>query len=103
MKKAEPKKPEAPKALFADWPTPDGVLVISGEQLGYLEPCGCTQGQLGGLLRRYDLVERLQSQQKWPLALIDLGSLIKDPAAARGGFEQTKIKFARRPQGARRS
>ena len=26
--------------------------------------------------------------------LVDLGSLIKDPAAARGGPEQTKMKFA---------
>jgi hypothetical protein len=88
------KKPEAPKELFADGPRPDGVLIISGEQLGYLEPCGCTQGQLGGLLRRYDLVERLKSRRKWPVALVDLGSLVKDPAAARGGPEQTKIKFA---------
>lgn len=79
--------------LFANWPTPAGALVISGEQNGYLEPCGCTQGQLGGLRRRYDLVERLRGQQKWPLTLVDLGSLIKDPAAARGGFEQAKIKY----------
>ena len=32
-------------------------------------------------------------KQNWPLALIDLGSLIKDPAGARGGFEQAKFKF----------
>ena len=78
--------------LLADWPTPRGVLVISGQMDGYLEPCGCTQGQLGGLIRRFDFVERLKAQN-WPVALIDLGSLIKDPAAARGGFEQAKIKF----------
>ena len=67
-------------------------MLISGEQDGYLEPCGCTSGQLGGLRRRYDLIRRIRDQ-KWPLALIDLGSLIKDPAGARGGFEQAKIKF----------
>jgi hypothetical protein len=78
--------------LFADWPTPAGALIISGEQFGYLEPCGCTEGQLGGLRRRYDLVERLRAQ-RWPLALVDLGSLIKDPVSARGGFEEAKIKF----------
>ena len=78
--------------LLADWPTPRGVLVISGQMDGYLEPCGCTQGQLGGLIRRFDFVERLKAQN-WPVALIDLGSLIKDPAAARGGFDQAKIKF----------
>ncbi len=78
--------------LLADWPKPRGVLVISSEMDGYLEPCGCTQGQLGGLIRRYDFVERLKAQ-KWPVALIDAGSLIKDPTVARGGFEQAKIKF----------
>lgn len=79
--------------LFANWPTPAGALVISGEQNGYLEPCGCTQGQLGGLRRRFDMVARLREQQKWPLVLVDLGSLIKDPAGSRAGFEQVKIKF----------
>lgn len=78
---------------FADWPKPDGAILISGEQLGYLEPCGCTEGQLGGLLRRYELVERLAGRQGWGLARVDLGSLIKDPATARGGPEQTKIKY----------
>ncbi len=79
--------------LLADWPKPRGVLIISSETDGYLEPCGCTQGQLGGLIRRYDFVERLKAQN-WPVALIDAGGLIKDPATARGGFEQAKIKFA---------
>ncbi len=79
---------------FADWPeSPLAVLVISGEQLGYLEPCGCTEGQLGGLLRRYEFIESLTSKKHWPLVKVDLGSLIKDPAAARGGPEQTKLKF----------
>jgi Cytochrome c554 and c-prime len=92
QKPAEP-KPAPTSKLFADWPTPAGALLISGEQLGYLEPCGCTEGQAGGLLRRYDLADRLRADQKWPLVLIDLGSLIKDPATARGGPEQAKLKF----------
>jgi hypothetical protein len=78
--------------LFANWPTPKAVLVISGQMDGYLEPCGCTQGQIGGLIRRADFLDRLKAQN-WPVALVDLGSLIKDPGAARGGFEQAKIKF----------
>ena len=78
--------------LLADWPTPRGVLIISGQMDGYLEPCGCTQGQLGGLIRRFDFVQRLKAQN-WPVALIDLGSLIKNPRGSRGGFEQAKIKF----------
>ena len=79
---------------FADWPDPLATLLISGEQDGYLEPCGCTSGQLGGLVRRLDLINRIRDQRKWPLATVDLGSLIKDPAGARGGPEQVKLKFS---------
>jgi hypothetical protein len=71
---------------------PAAVLVISGEMHGYLEPCGCTEGQAGGLLRRYDFFERLR-KQGWPTAQIDLGGLTMAPATARGGFEQAKFKF----------
>ena len=79
--------------LLAELNNPAAVLIVSGEQDGYLEPCGCTDGQIGGLLRRYDFFERLR-KQNWPVtSLIDLGSLIKDPAVARGGFEQAKFKF----------
>ena len=81
-----------PSKLLANWPTPQAVLVVSGEMDGYLEPCGCTQGQLGGLIRRLEFVEGLKAQN-WPSRSIDLGTLIKDPAGARGGFEQAKIKF----------
>ncbi|WP_154673647.1 multiheme c-type cytochrome [Singulisphaera acidiphila] len=82
------------KKLFADWPKPVAALLISGEQDGYLEPCGCTSGQLGGLRRRYDLIRHIRETDQWPLALVDLGSLVKDPAGARGGPEQVKIKFS---------
>lgn len=78
--------------LFAQWTNPKAILVVSGEMDGYLEPCGCSQGQMGGLIRRYDLIQRMEAQGL-PHALIDLGSLMKDPAGARGGFEQAKIKF----------
>ena len=59
---------------------------------GYTEPCGCTENQIGGLLRRYDFFERLR-KQGWPVASIDLGTLTNNPAVARGGFEQAKLKF----------
>src|SRR5882724_6944156 len=41
--------------LFRDWPAnrkPDVVLVLSGQEHGYLQPCGCSKPQLGGLVRR---------------------------------------------------
>jgi hypothetical protein len=77
---------------LANLGNPAAVLIISGEQEGYLEPCGCTADQVGGLIRRYDFVERVH-KQNWPAALVELGTLIKDPAGARGGFEQSKYKF----------
>jgi hypothetical protein len=81
-----------PQKLFATLGNPAAVLVVSGEQGNYMEPCGCSAEQLGGLIRRYDLVERLRSRN-WPTALIELGTLIKNPATGLGGFEQAKIKF----------
>jgi hypothetical protein len=85
---------QLPKVI-ADWSAspPAGILLISGEQQGYLQPCGCTDGQLGGLGRRYDLVEKLRDR-RWPVVPIDLGGLIANPASSRGGFEQEKVKFA---------
>jgi Cytochrome c554 and c-prime len=78
--------------LLADMGQPDMALIVSGQLDGYLEPCGCTKGQAGGLIRRYQFIECLR-QQNWPIALIDLGGLIGDPAGARGGMEQARIKF----------
>ncbi len=47
---------------LANLGNPAAVLIVTGEQFGYLEPCGCTEGQIGGLLRRYDFLERLHNQ-----------------------------------------
>ena len=62
-----------PEAILDSLGKPAAVLVISGEQDGYMEPCGCSEDQEGGLIRRYDLVERLH-KRNWPTALIDLGA-----------------------------
>jgi hypothetical protein len=78
--------------LMAELNNPAALLIISGQQDGYMEPCGCSAEQIGGLIRRLDFIERLQSKN-WPVSLIELGGLIKEPASARGGFEQAKIKF----------
>jgi hypothetical protein len=87
-------KTEPGNVPLTDWrETPAAAILISGEQLGYLEPCGCTAGQLGGLLRRYELAERIATREKWPLVSVDLGSLVKDPGSARGGPEQARLKF----------
>ena len=77
--------------LMAELNNPAALLIVSGQQDGYLEPCGCSAEQIGGLIRRFDFIERLQ-KKNWPVSLIELGGLIKGPNA-RGGFEQAKIKF----------
>jgi hypothetical protein len=75
----------------ADMGQPAMVLVVSGRLDGYLEPCGCAKGKTGGLIRRAEFIERLH-EQHWPTALIDLGSLIKEPAIS-GGLDQSRITF----------
>src|SRR5206468_6174735 len=45
---AAPPPREAPRP-FASWPVnkqPDFVLLLSGQEFGYLQPCGCSRPQL---------------------------------------------------------
>src|SRR2546426_3771802 len=51
--------PPAGPPLFRDWPKPDVALLLTGEQNGYLQPCGCSAIQLGGLARRYNFSQSL--------------------------------------------
>jgi hypothetical protein len=71
--KTDPVKENGP--IFAGWPKPDVLLVFSGEQDGYLEPCGCAglENQKGGLQRRFTLLEELRAK-KWPVVAMDTGS-----------------------------
>lgn len=73
---------------FADWERPEVVLVVTGEQHGYIEPCGCTglANQKGGLARRYSLLESLR-KRGWDVLPIDAGTQIR-----RYGI-QAEIKF----------
>lgn len=74
--------------IFEQWPKPLLALVITGEQDGYLEPCGCAgrDNQKGGLMRRYSLLAQRRAEG-WPLAAVDLGGLVR-----RFG-PQAEIKF----------
>jgi hypothetical protein len=81
-----------PEKLLENWVNPAAVLVVSGEDDGYMEPCGCSAEQIGGLIRRSAFIDRLHNQ-KWPTAQIHLGGLIKNPGSARGGAEQARMKF----------
>jgi hypothetical protein len=56
------------------WPKPDVALVFSGEQNGYLEPCGCAglENQKGGLKRRFTFLKQLRDKG-WNVVAMDLG------------------------------
>jgi hypothetical protein len=85
-KKIDPIETNGP--IFVDWPKPDVALVFSGEQDGYLEPCGCAglENQKGGLKRRFSLLKELRSKG-WPVLAMDLGGQEK-----RSGV-QPELKF----------
>ena len=51
-------------------------IVFTGEENGYLKPCGCTGGQLGGIARRYELIESLKTNGHIVLP-VSLGDLAK--------------------------
>jgi hypothetical protein len=77
--------------LFRLWPQdrqPDVVLIVSGQTFGYLQPCGCSHPQYGGLERRYNFMKSLITERGWPLAALDLGDI-----AQRSG-PQTLVKYA---------
>jgi hypothetical protein len=75
-KKVDPIEANGP--IFVGWPKPDVALVFSGEQHGYLEPCGCAglENQKGGLMRRFTLLKELR-EKGWPLVAMDSGSQVK--------------------------
>jgi Cytochrome c554 and c-prime len=81
-------KPEPPivKPMLGGWSKPAVTLVFSGEQHGYMEPCGCSVTQSGGLSRRGDLIRQL-TEKGWPFTAFDLGGLVRKDNV------QNRIKF----------
>src|SRR5687768_6860362 len=48
------------QTVFASWPKdtkPDAVVMLTGQTFGYLQPCGCTRPQKGGVERRTNFVK----------------------------------------------
>jgi hypothetical protein len=79
--------------LFQLWPkdrAPDIVLMLSGETMGYLHPCGCSSPQYGGLERRYNFWSSLVKERRWPVVSVDLG----DVAQKSGPQALVKYKYA---------
>lgn len=67
---------EAPPRIqpWEEWPKPDFALLLTGEQQGFFEPCGCTANQLGGMSRRADLISKIKAAG-WDVTGVDLGGL----------------------------
>lgn len=63
---------------YLSWQVPDVALVITGNQHGYLEPCGCTglDRQKGGVARRFTFLEQLRTAG-WNLVPIDAGNQVR--------------------------
>jgi hypothetical protein len=96
---AETGRLKLPPHLFRGWGKPDLVLVLSGQQHGYLLPCGCSNPQIGGLERRYNFVQILR-QLGWPVVAVDLGDVSQrslftpqEPGPVMLANEQGLIKY----------
>ncbi len=86
-------QPKAAPDPFAKWPKdtkPDAVLVITGQTYGYLQPCGCSRPQLGGLERRANFIKGLKDRG-WPVAAVDLGDILPMAGVVP---EQVLLKYA---------
>ena len=84
---------------LANLGNPAAVLIVSGEQFGYLEPCGCSEGQIGGLLRRYDFLERLHDQNHWPTAPDRPGEPDQEPGRRPGRLRASQAQVRLFPPG----
>lgn len=52
------------------------LIIFSGEELGNLEPCGCYEGQIGGISRRHTFINSFVKQKNIILP-VSLGDLSK--------------------------
>jgi hypothetical protein len=79
---------ERNQQIATDWKDPWLVFYITGNQYGYLEPCGCTglANQKGGVNRRDTLLTSLR-ERGWNILPIDGGNQVR-----RDGT-QSEIKF----------
>ena len=90
--------PSGPLAhFFRGWDKPDLVIVVTGDQHGYLLPCGCSKPQKGGLERRYNFMQLLR-EKGWPVAAVDLGNVpqVKAPAELPNIQGLIKYRYAMR-------
>lgn len=86
---AKPAKAPPEPYAWVKWPQPQVVLFVTGQQMGYIEPCGCTglENQKGGLARRHSLLTQLREKWGDDVVPVDVGSQVR-----RYG-KQSEIKF----------
>lgn len=79
---------EKHQEIAKDWPKPQALLFFTGQQHGYIEPCGCTglENQKGGLNRRDTLLQQL-TDRGWDVLPMDVGNF------ERRAGRQAEIKF----------
>lgn len=78
--------PESPSMGTEAPAEPRVTLLISSEQLGELEPCGCAEGQYGGLPRRASLLHSYKTRGRHVI-IADNGDIVQD------GALQSQYKF----------
>jgi hypothetical protein len=70
--------PTSDEPLFEGWSKPLAVIVATGMQMGYIEPCGCSgkENQLGGLSRRHSFLKKLAADG-WNVIPLDMGGQVR--------------------------
>ena len=60
-------------------PSAPGITLVYGSELGgYLEPCHCTDGMIGGLARRARFLQDLRARAVSPVVAVEGGNVIRD-------------------------
>ena len=87
---------DAQGPAWKSWPRPEATLFVTGQQHGYIEPCGCTglANQRGGLARRMTALNEVRDAG-WDVLPIDAGNLVRRYGA------QSQIKYHRSIEGLR--
>lgn len=80
------KEPIVVAPLLENWEEPAVAFILTGEMHGFLEPCGCSETQSGGVARRHDLLKQMEDRG-WSVTGLDLGGTLKRSRL------QSKIKF----------
>lgn len=101
LKKPELLERQPLPPLFPNLPPASCYIMLSGQMLGYLQPCGCARPQLGGLERRFELVLRLIKMGP-AVSAADLGDLAphQSGAQARAKYEVAVRSLATMPYAA---